>query len=319
MLTGSHIDPKAGKVSLRSFAYDRWLPSVVHVRPNTRSTYKSHLKTHILPLLGDRRISALRRTDMKSFVAALRGKGLAAATISTVYAVLRAMMQAAVDDGLIPGNPCSRVPLPRVEQRVLKPLTAAEVQRLAKAITPRYEVAVWLGAGAGLREGEVLGLTVPRIDFLGGRRILVEEQMQNGELSPLKTRASRRAVPLDDLVLNKVAAHLQRWPSQGLVITNRCGRPVRRSSFGFCWSEAVKKAGLPTGTRFHDLRHFYASTLIAAGLHPKTIQARLGHATMAETMDTYGHLFPEADEQGRGALDAAFAADVPQKRPDQAQ
>ncbi|MFH8927666.1 hypothetical protein ACH4D4_11535 [Streptomyces pristinaespiralis] len=71
--------------------------------------------------------------------------------------------------------------------------------------------------------------------------------------------------------------------------------------------------------RIFDLRHFYASTLIAAGLHPKTIHARLGHATMAETMDTYGHLFPEADEQGRGALDAAFAAGVPQKRSDQAQ
>jgi integrase len=64
--------------------------------------------------------------------------------------------------------------------------------------------------------------------------------------------------------------------------------------------------GLPEGTRFHDLRHFFASSLIAAGLHPKVIQERLGHATMAETMDTYGHLFPDASEHGRGALDAMF-------------
>ncbi|HEY5115652.1 MAG TPA: tyrosine-type recombinase/integrase [Nakamurella sp.] len=63
----------------------------------------------------------------------------------------------------------------------------------------------------------------------------------------------------------------------------------------------------------HDLRHFYASTLIAAGLHPKTIQSRLGHASITETMDTYGHLFPEAEEQGRGALDAVLSpsGDVP--------
>ena len=68
---------------------------------------------------------------------------------------------------------------------------------------------------------------------------------------------------------------------------------------------------LPKGARYHDLRHFCASTLIAAGLHPKAIQARLGHATIVETMDTYGHLFPDASEQGRGALDAMFApADV---------
>ena len=120
-------------------------------------------------------------------------------------------------------------------------------------------------------------------------------------------------VPVDDLVLNAVTAHMQRWaPGPGqLLITNRLGRPVQRNSFGHCWREAVKAAGLPAGTRFHDLRHFYASTLIAAGLHPKVIQERLGHATIAETMDTYGHLFPDASEHGRGALDAMFApADV---------
>ena len=58
------------------------------------------------------------------------------------------------------------------------------------------------------------------------------------------------------------------------------------------------------GRRFHDLRHFYASTLIAANLNPKVIQARLGHATITETMDTYGHLFPDAEDLGRGAIDA---------------
>jgi integrase len=172
---------------------------------------------------------------------------------------------------------------------------------------PRYELAVWLAAGAGLREDEALGLTVPRVEFLA-RRLAVVEQMQNKVLSPLKTRASRRVVPADGLVLNAVTAHMQRWaPGPGrLLITNRLGRPVQRNSFGFCWREAVKAAGLPEGTRFHDLRHFYASTLIAAGLHPKVIQERLGHATIAETMDTYGHLFPDASEHGRGALDAMF-------------
>ena len=102
---------------------------------------------------------------------------------------------------------------------------------------------------------------------------------------------------------------MQRWvPGPGrLLITNRLGRPVQRNSFGFCWREAVREAGLPEGTRFHDLRHFYASTLIAAGLHPKVIQERLGHATMAETMDTYGHLFPDAEDLGRAAVDQALA------------
>jgi len=65
--------------------------------------------------------------------------------------------------------------------------------------------------------------------------------------------------------------------------------------------------GLPKGTHFHELRHFYASTLIHAGLHPKEIQVRLGHASITETMDTYGHLFPDSEESGRGAIQGAFS------------
>jgi integrase len=66
----------------------------------------------------------------------------------------------------------------------------------------------------------------------------------------------------------------------------------------------------PSGTRLHDLRHFYALALIGAGLHPKAIQSRLGHAIIAGTMDTYGHLFPDAEDHGRGALDALLTGAV---------
>jgi integrase len=308
LLRGSYIDPREGKTTLRSYAEQRWLPSQLHLRPNSASLYTSHVASHIIPLLGDRPLGALRRPDCTAFVAALTAKPLAPSTVHTVFAVLRALMQGAVEDQLIPANPCSRVALPRLDKRVIVPMPAEAVSALAAAMPARYELAVWLGAGAGLREGEALGLTVPRVEFLA-RRLVIVEQMQNKVLSPLKTRASKRVVPADDLVLNGVTSHMQRWaPGPGqLVITNRLGRPVQRNSFGHCWREAVKAAGLPAGTRFHDLRHFYASILILAGLHPKVIQERLGHATMAETMDTYGHLFPDAREHGRGALDAMFA------------
>jgi integrase len=155
---------------------------------------------------------------------------------------------------------------------------------------------VWLGAGAGLRQGEALGLTAARVDFLR-RRVFVEEQIQGISgaepgPAPLKTPSSRRVVPVDDVVLESITAHQQQWPPGpgGLLVTNRLGRPVRRSSFGDCWRDAVESVGAPEGTRFHELRHFYASTLIRAGLHPKEIQVRLGHASITETMDTYGTL-----------------------------
>jgi integrase len=308
MLTGAYVDPAAGRTTLTNFAEQRWLPSLVHVRPNTLDLYRAHLRNHVLPALGGRPLGSLRRQDCRTFVAALAAR-LAPATVSTVYAVLRMVMQTAVDDGLVAANPCSRVPLPRIERRVIEPLPAAAVVALAEAMPARYAVTVWLAAGAGLREGEALGLTAPRVDFLR-RRVHVEEQLQgvNGgppSLAPLKTRASRRVVPVDDGVLQVVTQHMQRWePSPGgLLVTNRLGAPVRRSSFGHCWQVAVTACELPSGTRFHDLRHFYASALIGAGLHPKAIQSRLGHATIAETMDTYGHLFPDSEDHGRGALD----------------
>jgi len=134
-------------------------------------------------------------------------------------------------------------------------------------------------------------------------------------------------------VLTEISAHIRRFgtgPSQ-VIVTNRLGKVAQRNAFGDCWRKAVadtRTCGkppapsgdggqcgetcgcpahcLPKGTRFHDLRHFYASTLIAANLNPKVILARLGHATITETMDTYGHLFPDAEDLGRGAIDGIF-------------
>ncbi len=230
-LRGTYVDPTAGRVTVAEYGEQRWLPSLVHVRPTTRDLYQAHLRNHVIPALGGHPLGSLRRTDCKAFVAALSNR-LAPATVGTVYAVLRSLVQAAVDDGLIASNPCARVPLPRVEQRVVEPLPAKSVIALAEAMPARYALAVWLGAGAGLREGEALGLTAARVDFLR-RRVHVEEQLQgvNGAeptLCPPKTRASRRVVSVDDVVLEAVTSHMQRWSQgpYGLLITNRLGRPA---------------------------------------------------------------------------------------------
>ncbi|GLW96550.1 tyrosine-type recombinase/integrase [Microtetraspora sp. NBRC 16547] len=135
--------------------------------------------------------------------------------------------------------------------------------------------------------------------------------MQATKLVPLKTRASRRTVPADDSVLEQITAHMQHYAPgvNEVLVANRSGRPVQRSTFGTCWRAAVAAADLPKGTRLlSDLRHFYASSLIRANLNPKVIQARLGHATIAETMDTYGHLFPDDEDLGRGAVEVMIAA-----------
>jgi integrase len=331
-LRGVYVDPRRGAQLVREYADEKFLPSLVHLRPNSVSTYASHLRKHVYPLLGSRRIGSLQKSDIKSFVAA-KAAELAPSTVETVVAVLRAMLASAVEDGVIPINPAARVQLPEVTPRVLVPMDPAQVLALARAVSPRYRVGVVLGAGAGLRFGEATGLIVQRAELLR-RRILILEQAQNGALAPLKTKASRRVVPVGDWIVEEIAAHLERFgPGQDQVIlSNAAGRIIRRNAFGDMWRSAVAAArtcGKPpaeisaatgcretcadgahmllVGTRFHDLRHFYASALISANLNPKVIQARLGHATIAETMDTYGHLFPDAEDLGRTAVDQALA------------
>ena len=91
--------------------------------------------------------------------------------------------------------------------------------------------------------------------------------------------------------------------------------PWSRNRFGETWRAAVARAKLPNGTRFHDLRHFYASLLIRHGESVKAVQARLGHASAAETLDTYSHLWPDSDDRTREAVDNVLGAPTAQPRP----
>jgi integrase len=107
--------------------------------------------------------------------------------------------------------------------------------------------------------------------------------------------------------VDALAAHLAAYPApaDGLVFTID-GLPISRQMFGHRWRPVVKAAGLPAGTGFHALRHYYASLLIRHGESVKTVQARLGHASAVETLDTYSHLWPDSDDRTREAVDAAL-------------
>ncbi|MGN6176741.1 MAG: site-specific integrase, partial [Streptosporangiaceae bacterium] len=126
-------------------------------------------------------------------------------------------------------------------------------------MTPRYEIAVWLASCAGLRAGEALGLTVDRVRFLE-RKIIVDRQLQGGRLVEPKTRSSKRVIPIDAFLIDKLAAHIEQWGSGSeLLITSKVGKPVLRGPFAACFRDAIERAGLPPGLHFHDLRHCFAS------------------------------------------------------------
>ena len=156
----------------------------------------------------------------------------------------------------------------------------------------------------GLRQGELFALRDRALD-LGRRSIVVEAGAREGQLIPTKTTAGRRQVRLSGEALRILREQLlARVPSElGLIFPTPGGVVWRKDNFmARVFRPAVRRAGL-TPLRFHDLRHTYAALMVAAGAHPKLLQAQLGHTSINVTLNTYGHLFPDAFADVGDALD----------------
>lgn len=312
-LRGLYVDPRAGQVTLAAYS-ERWLASRT-LRDSSRRTYSIYLHRRVLPALGARPLASITATDVRGFVRAL-GEQLAPNTVRSVHMLLSAILTAAVEDGVLGRSPCVRTGPRREPRAAVVPLGVDQVQAMLETMPDRYAATVALGAGCGLRLGEALGLKVSRVRFLQ-RELDVAEQLilvpgAPPRLGPPKTRSSVRTVPAPTLVLDALAAHLQTFPADGdgLVFRSRTGGPVWPNTFqASVWKPAVARAGLPAGTRFHDLRHFCASLLIASGESVKTVQAVLGHSSAVETLNTYAHLWPDNEQRTRLAIDAAFSTD----------
>jgi integrase len=270
----------------------------------------------VYPRIGATSIGRVRPSHVQGLVKAMSAD-LAPSTVETIYRHVATVFKAAVRDRLIVRSPCEGIALPKAERdtRVV-PLEVDQVVAVAGAMPERWRSAVWLAAGTGLRQGEVLGLTVDRVDFLR-RTVRVDRQLVTAgrgapELGPPKTKASYRDVPLPDSVALDLAEHLRKFPpgGDGLIFTAKDGRPVRRQRIADAWRAAAAAVELPDGAGFHATRHFYASLLIQAGESVKVVQSRLGHASAVETLDTYGHLWPDSEDRTRAAVDAVLGADV---------
>lgn len=278
----------------------QWLKDI-DVADSTRLAYTYHLNR--LEALDDYRLGQLRRPLLEKHLATLTGEESYRAQ---THAVLAIVLKAAVREGRIVSNPLLGVKPPEVRRREVRVLTGEQVRRLLLAVDPRYRVALMTAVGTGLRQAELLGLRVGRVEFLR-RVIAVEEQVVSGRpTGTLKTPSSRRRVPLPDLLLEALAEHVKGC-DDFLFVTPRSKKPWGRSAFNLqVWKPALEAAGLDRTLGMHVLRHTYASHLIAQGQHPRVIQARLGHKSITETMDTYGHLFPESEDETRAAANSLF-------------
>lgn len=318
--TGAYVDPAAGRQTFEHYA-EQWRTSQPH-RPNTAMRVRSQLTHHVYPVLGTRPIAAVRPSEVQALVAKL-STSLAPGSVRTVMASVGAVFAAAVRDRAIGRDPCAGVKMPATEQKRIVPLTVSQVQVLVDALPRRYRALAVVMAGTGLRQGEAFGLQLRDIDMLRGV-LTVERQVQpavggGAEVCPLKNKAAYRVIPFGEVVTVELAAHLQDYPPRGeqFVFTDAGGGALSRTWFNErIWEPTRTAAELP-GVGCHDLRHFYASALIAAGLSVKVVSTRLGHSNAAMTLNTYSHLWPDDEDRTRTAIDAIFRADVPRMRPAQ--
>ena len=180
--------------------------------------------------------------------------------MGVVHRILAGIFKAAVRDRRIVASPCEGTKLPKVHRQRIEPMTFEAVEALTAAMPERYRALVTLAAGTGLRQGEIFGLTVDRIDFLR-RQLTVDRQLvtmpdRAPYLAPPKTQASVRVVPLPQVVVDAAAAHLATWPTDQFVFTTELGDPIRRTAFSErIWRPGLKRAGL-SGVAMHGLRHF---------------------------------------------------------------
>jgi integrase len=294
--------------------FEVWLEDVVKRsrRPNTYLLYRDSVRGYIAPILGRKRLTALRRAHVDELIRELERTHLAARTIHRVWAVLHSGLQHAVRTERLAVNPASQPSLPRVEKQEARALTRDEVQLVLQGTAEQPDAALYaLELATGLREGELLGLRwaknerTPGVDIMRGE-VRVYEQLQHGQLVPLKRGASRRVLrlsaPLIDILRRHHTRQLeqqllagQRWQEHHLVFPSSVGTPRRGSNLWRSWQRLLKRLGLPA-YKFHELRHTAASLALAEGASLFHVSRMLGHSSISITADTYGHMTDEGRE-----------------------
>lgn len=308
--SGTYIDPKGGRVTFQSYA-EEWLSNQLHHRESTREQAESRLRLWAYPVIGDKPIGAVDRRLVQELVKRASAS-LAPSTVEVAYAYVASVFKSAVKDKLIVASPCVDINLPEIKKRKVTPLLTEQVSKIALAVPDRYRAAVLVAAASGLRQGELFGLTVDRITGPCDNVTLVIDRQRgyrSTEWGPPKTDAGDREVEIGLLASRALWHHLVTYGEgiQGHVFSNPRRTAVGKVTAGDVWRAATSGMELWPRSGWHDLRHYFASLLIFAGLSVADVADILGHQDQKETLETYSHLWPGARSRAAGAVDRALS------------
>ncbi|AUZ88521.1 site-specific integrase [Arthrobacter agilis] len=306
IVTGSYVDPRAGRVTLQSF-FDEWSTRQIWTHGTARAMVLSVKCT----TFADVELGKILPSHIETWVKKLDSDGLAANTVRTRFNNVRSIFRGAIRDRLISSDPSLNVRLPRARkaEHAMRIPTPEEVGRIMAAADPWLRPLIGLCAFAGLRLGEASAVQLGDIDFLR-RTLQVARQVQRPIGLPPEIRApkygSERLVHLPEALVTMLAKHVEHFGVGGesqWIFPRSDNLPAHANTISEWW-RAIMKAEDLVGLRLHDCRHFYASGLIASGCDVVTVQRAMGHATASTTLNTYSHLWPTAEDRTRQAAQA---------------
>jgi integrase len=299
--------------------------SELTLRPKTWMQYKQVVRDHIIPLLGRVKLKDLRPDQVQFLYSQKLEEGKSVRTVRLIHAVLRRAMNQAVMWGLTGRNPVLAVKPPKKQEKEMLYLTEAQVRVLLNYVSEtRYSALYYLAVTTGLRQGELLGLKWSDFDWENKRfQVLRQLQRITGKglvFSEPKTKAGKRSIAIGDNTIRILRKHQEimksqkqfvgdRWQENNLVFPSTIGTPMGPRNLATHFYNLLKETGLPA-IRFHDLRHTAATLMLTKGAHPKVVQERLGHSSIALTLDTYSHVIPSMQEDVAAILDRLLGGEL---------
>ncbi|MGX7827731.1 tyrosine-type recombinase/integrase [Actinokineospora sp. 24-640] len=325
---GRYLDPKGAQKLFRAQA-ENWLKGQSD-DPATREVLRSRLDKRILPALGDLPLVKIKPSTIRDWMAEVAD--FSDNYKAVLFTAVNGVMESAIEDKLIGSNPCKASTIRRPTSgavAVTDVWPESRVKAVRTGIDDRWRIVVTLGAGLGLRQGELLGLSPDDVDRQD-MTVHVRRQLRtvNGvKVFALPKGNKTRTVPISPGLLQEIDYHLDDYPAPEITLpwrkpggdpatarlmaTGEHGRLYSGDLFTkTVWEGAFREAKLTKRKRvdgMHALRHFYASMLLAQGVSIKELSAYLGHADAGFTLRVYTHMVPSSHDRARLAIDATFA------------
>ena len=313
--TDTYVEPV--RLSLAEYLLNEWLPlAEADLRHSTYDSYRRNVELHVVPRIGSTALQKLRPVDLTKFYAELlrNGRrngqgGLAPKTVRNIHQMIRKALEDAVQLNYVVRNAAASAKVPRPasgRRREMSYWTADELRRfLASNDDSAHWHAWYVAANTGMRRGEILGLRWRDVDLDRGRlaiRHTIISVAYKVRSSDAKTERSERVIDIDPRTVEVLRAHrvaqrdIERdvgvgYQNNDLVFAKPDGRPQHPDIFSNAFERRVARTDVPR-IRLHDLRHTHATLLLQAGVPPKVVSERLGHASVAFTMQVYAHVIP---------------------------